>query len=88
MERKEHAAAAERYSAALAAAAVDGAHAAPPAVAAVLHCNRAAAYHSLGQMAEALADCGRARALNPAYAKVGFSPTSGNHSVRYNEVAF
>ena len=62
--------AAERYSAALTAAAVDGAPVAPPAVAAVLHCNRAAAYHSLGQMAEALADCGRARALNPAYAKV------------------
>lgn len=71
MERKDYAAAAEQYTAALAAAAVDGTPMAPPAVVAVLHCNRAAAHQALDQMAEALADCGRARALNPAYAKVG-----------------
>ena len=73
MERKEHAAALEHYTAALAASVVDGTPVAPPAVAAVLHCNRAAAHQALNQMAEALADCGRARALNPAYAKVGAS---------------
>ena len=72
MEGKQHAAAMEHYTAALAASVVDGEPAAPPAVIAVLHCNRAAAYQALDQMAEALADCGRARALNPAYAKVGF----------------
>jgi tetratricopeptide (TPR) repeat protein len=45
---------------------------APPApFAAVLYCNRAAAYHSKSppQWTDALADCGRALALNPGYAK-------------------
>jgi tetratricopeptide (TPR) repeat protein len=45
---------------------------APPApFAAVLYCNRAAAYHSKSppQWSDALADCGRALALNPGYAK-------------------
>jgi hypothetical protein len=76
MERKQHAVAMEHYTAALAASVVDGEAMVPPAVVAVLHCNRAAAYQALDQMAEALADCGRARALNPAYAKVGFRTKS------------
>jgi tetratricopeptide (TPR) repeat protein len=41
----------------------------PPAYAAVLYCNRAAAQQSLGNLLEAIADCGRARALNPTYIK-------------------
>lgn len=40
------------------------------AFAAVLHANRAAARQSLGQHAEAVADCLRATALKPDYAKV------------------
>ena len=39
------------------------------AFAAVLHSNRAAARQLLGQHAEAIADCLRATALNPEYAK-------------------
>ena len=44
----------------------------PPSIpfAAVLHANRAAARQSLGQHAEAIADCLRATALKPDYAKV------------------
>jgi hypothetical protein len=42
-----------------------------PAFAAVLHANRAAAYQSLGQLTDAVADCLRATALNPSYAKAG-----------------
>ena len=38
--------------------------------AAVLYANRAAARQSLGQHAEAIADCLRATALKPDYAKV------------------
>ena len=43
----------------------------PPSIpfAAVLHANRAAARQSLGQHAEAVADCLRATALKPSYAK-------------------
>ncbi|KXZ54266.1 hypothetical protein GPECTOR_5g355 [Gonium pectorale] len=41
----------------------------PPAYAAVLHANRAAAYTGQGLLAEAVADCGRARALDPSYYK-------------------
>lgn len=40
-----------------------------PAYAAVLHCNRAAAHQGLGNVADAVADCGRAKALDPAYCK-------------------
>lgn len=40
------------------------------AFAAVLYANRAAAYQSLGQPTNAVADCLRATALNPAYSKV------------------
>lgn len=42
----------------------------PPAFAAVLHCNRAAAYQGAGQHAEAIADSLRSRALDPSYCKV------------------
>eukprot|EP00775_Hariotina_reticulata_P006661 gene6661-6885_t len=37
--------------------------------AALLHSNRAAAYQQLERFAEALADCGRAMAMDPSYAK-------------------
>ena len=44
----------------------------PPSIpfAAVLYANRAAARQSLGQHTEAMADCLRATALKPDYAKV------------------
>ena len=41
-----------------------------PAFVAVLYCNRAAALHAAGDVAQALADCGRAKALRPSYTKV------------------
>ncbi|KAL6746242.1 hypothetical protein V8C86DRAFT_1554455 [Haematococcus lacustris] len=41
----------------------------PPGYAAVLHCNRAAAHQGLDSLADALADCGRAKALDPGYAR-------------------
>ena len=59
-------AALESYSAALAACAN-----APPAFAAVLHANRAAAHQAQGNFADAIADSLRAKALEPTYAKVG-----------------
>jgi len=40
-----------------------------PALAAVLYCNRAAAHQGLGNRALAVADCCRAKALHPGYAK-------------------
>ncbi|GLI62463.1 hypothetical protein VaNZ11_005094 [Volvox africanus] len=40
-----------------------------PAYAAVLHANRAAAHAGQGAVADAVADCGRARALDPSYYK-------------------
>jgi tetratricopeptide (TPR) repeat protein len=40
-----------------------------PAIAAVLHSNRAAVLHKEGSLLSALADCCRARALNPRYHK-------------------
>ena len=40
-----------------------------PALAAVLYCNRAAAHHGLGNLALAVSDCCRAKALSPKYAK-------------------
>lgn len=60
----DHEAAVRHYTAALAALPPP-----LPAAAAVLHANRAAAHQGLGAVAEALADCGRARALDPTYAK-------------------
>lgn len=42
---------------------------APPAFAAVLYGNRAAAHQAAKRWTEALADCGRAAALSPGYAK-------------------
>ncbi|KAK9838488.1 hypothetical protein WJX81_002562 [Elliptochloris bilobata] len=62
--RKDWAAAADVYSAALA-------HScdAPAAFAAVLHANRAAALQALGRLPEAIADCLRASALDPTYAR-------------------
>jgi tetratricopeptide (TPR) repeat protein len=41
----------------------------PPAFAAVVYCNRAAAHQAASRWTEALADCGRAAALSPGYAK-------------------
>jgi tetratricopeptide (TPR) repeat protein len=41
----------------------------PPGFAAVLYCNRAAAHQAASRWTEALADCGRAAALSPGYAK-------------------
>ena len=66
MRGGEHAAAIQAYSGALA----HGATPPLPAAAAVLHANRGAAHQGAGALAEALADCGRARALDPTYAKV------------------
>jgi len=40
-----------------------------PALAAILYCNRAAAHQGLGNIALAVADCCRAKALHPGYAK-------------------
>ncbi len=58
--------AAAHYSAGLeAGAAVD-----EPTLAAVLHCNRAAAHHACGRYLDALADCYRAEALDACYARV------------------
>lgn len=59
----KHAEASEIYSKALSSGAC------PPAFASVLHANRAAAAQGLGQLADAVADCGRARALDPTYYK-------------------
>jgi tetratricopeptide (TPR) repeat protein len=59
---KRYDVAVEEYSKALAAGTSCG-------FAAVLHSNRAAAYQQLERFAEALADCGRAVALDPSYAK-------------------
>jgi len=49
----------------------------PPSIpfAAVLYANRAAAEQSLGQHAKAIADCLRATALKPDYAKVIRKPS-------------
>ena len=58
-------AALERYDAALAACAN-----APPAFAAALHANRAGAHQAQENIADAIADSLRAKALNPTYAKV------------------
>ncbi|KAL6746757.1 hypothetical protein V8C86DRAFT_3149221 [Haematococcus lacustris] len=41
----------------------------PPGYAAVLHSNRAAAHQGLHNLVDALADCGRAKALDPGYAR-------------------
>lgn len=40
-----------------------------PAIAALLHSNRGGAHHGMGAIADALADCGRACALDPTYGK-------------------
>lgn len=40
------------------------------ALAAVLHCNRAAAHHACGRFLHALADCFRAQALDPSYPRI------------------
>lgn len=61
----DHAAAVRHYTAAL------GLPRPPlPGGAAVLHANRGAAHQGAGALAEGIADCGRARALDPSYAKV------------------
>ena len=63
--RKDWPAAMDAYSAALARAGD-----APAAFAAVLHANRAAVLQAMGRLPEAVADCLRASALDPSYAKV------------------
>lgn len=63
--RQDWQAAVDQYSQALA-----GCSDASAKFAAVLHSNRAAAYHGLGQHAEAIADCLRSKALSRGYAKV------------------
>jgi hypothetical protein len=62
LQAGRHQAAVDSYTAALAEGATHG-------FAALLHCNRAAAQQALGRLPDALADCGRARALNPTWAK-------------------
>ena len=59
---RNHRLAVERYSAATNLCA-------PPAYAAVLYSNRAAAQQGLGALTDAMADCGRARALDPSYVR-------------------
>ena len=63
-QRGQHSAAAEEYTAGLAAAQPDQAQ-----LKAVLHCNHAAAMSALGQHTEAVADCCAAIALDPSYLK-------------------
>lgn len=58
--------AAAHYSAGLG----SGAAGDEPTLAAVLHCNRAAAHHACGRYLDALADCYRAEALDASYARV------------------
>ncbi|PRW59069.1 Chaperone dnaJ isoform B [Chlorella sorokiniana] len=58
--------AAAHYSAGLEA----GAAGDEPTLAAVLHCNRAAAHHACGRYLDALADCYRAETLDASYARV------------------
>jgi tetratricopeptide (TPR) repeat protein len=52
-----------------AAVAAGGPHPLSAAFSAVCLCNRAAAAHAEGRLVDALADCGRALALNPAHGK-------------------
>lgn len=66
---KAYARAAETYSRAVDAVADAPGGALSAAFAAVCLCNRAAAAHAEGRAADALADCGRALALNPARVK-------------------
>lgn len=70
-----HQEAVDKYTAALALGC-------PPAYAAVLHCNRAAAHSGLGAVAEAVADCGRARALDPTYYKAACRLAGGRFWTR------
>ena len=66
---KTYARAAETYTRALDAAAEAPGGALSAAFCSVCLCNRAAAAHAEGRVADALADCGRALALNPARIK-------------------
>ena len=66
---KAYARASEIYSQAVDAVADAPGGALSAAFAAVCLCNRAAAAHAEGRVADALADCGRALALNPARVK-------------------
>jgi len=66
---KKYERAAETYTAALEALATAPGGALSAAFCSVCLCNRAAAAHALGRVADALADCGRALALNPARIK-------------------
>lgn len=65
MQQKDHSAALQQYTQAL-----DATPPPPPAFAAVLHSNRASVHLAKSNLLEAVADAGRAHALNPAYAKV------------------
>jgi tetratricopeptide (TPR) repeat protein len=66
---KKYERAAESYTAALEALSTAPGGALSAAFCSVCLCNRAAAAHALGRVADALADCGRALALNPARIK-------------------
>jgi DnaJ family protein C protein 7 len=66
---KKYERAAETYTAALEALSTAPGGALSAAFCSVCLCNRAAAAHALGRVADALADCGRALALNPARIK-------------------
>lgn len=62
--------AAQHYSRGLEALGGEQARAAAPSLAAVLHCNRAAAHQACGRYLEALADCFRAAELDASYTRV------------------
>jgi DnaJ family protein C protein 7 len=63
VKNEKYQAAVDAYSEALSSGALS------PALAAILYCNRAAAHQGLGNIALAVADCCRAKALHPGYAK-------------------
>ena len=62
-----------------------------PALSSVLYCNRAAAHQGLGNLALAIADCCRAKALAPGYAKAhsrlaAIASDVGMHSAAADEL--
>ncbi|KAF5838322.1 hypothetical protein DUNSADRAFT_3054 [Dunaliella salina] len=75
-----HQLAVDKYTAALS-------HNAPPVFAAVLYSNRAAAHQGLGQLTDAMADCARARALDPSYVRATTRLATLLQDVRRSELA-
>lgn len=75
-----HQLAVDKYTAALS-------HNAPPVFAAVLYSNRAAAHQGLGQITDAMADCARARALDPNYVRATTRLATLLQEVRRSELA-